>query len=68
MMIPSQRWAPPSDTERDTHSSRYELWVNDLFERDEMHELGFVGDFDEALDSDWLFDIYMDEYNRSREP
>lgn len=66
--LPEARWAGPEDTPRDLHDSRFEIWVNDLYERDEYRDLGFYEDFDVALQSDWLFNIYMDEYNRSREP
>lgn len=67
-MVPSARWAGPEDSLFDKHYSEFELWVNDLFERDEYRDLGFYGDFGSALESDFLFDIYMDEFNRSREP
>ncbi len=66
--LPEARWAGPTDSLYDTHYNRFELWVNDLYERDEYRDLGFYGDFDEALQSDWLFDVYLDDYNRSREP
>lgn len=65
--LPEARWAGPEDSLFDKHYNRFELWVNDLFERDEYRDLGFYGDFDSALESDFLFDIYMDEYNRSGE-
>lgn len=66
--LPEARWAGPEDTPRDLHDSRFEIWVNDLYERDEYRDLGFYGEFQDALECDWLFDIYMDEHNRSREP
>jgi len=66
--LPEARWAGPTDSLYDRHYAGFELWVNDLYERDEYRDLGFYGDFDEALQSDFLFDVYMDEHNRSREP
>ena len=66
--LPEARWAGPEDSDWDRHFASFELWVNDLYERDEYRDLGFYGDFDEALQSDFLFDVYMDEHNRSREP
>ena len=66
--IPEARWSGPEDTDWDRHYNRFELWVNDLYERQEQYDLGFYGDFDEALGSDWLFDVYLDDYRRSQEP
>jgi len=66
--IPEARWAGPSDSMHDLHYNRFELWVNDLYERQEQYDLGFYGDFDEALQSDLLFDVYLDDYRRSQEP
>ena len=66
--LPEARWAGPTDSLYDIHHNRFELWVNDLYERDEYRDLGFYGDFDSALESEFLFDIYMDDYQRSREP
>jgi hypothetical protein len=64
--IPAARWAEPEDSDKDIHFSRFELWVNDLFERQEQYELGFL----ETLTLQWirtfLFDIYMDDYKRSK--
>jgi hypothetical protein len=66
--LPEARWSGPTDSLYDIHYNRFEVWVNDLYERDEYRDIGFYGDFSEALESDLLFDAYMDEYNRSREP
>jgi hypothetical protein len=65
--IPAARWAGPEDTDRDLHYEEFELWVNDLYERNDYRDLGFYGDFESALDSDFMFDIFMDEYKRSKD-
>jgi hypothetical protein len=68
-MVPESRWPEPQDSDWDIHYPQFEMWVNDLFERDEYRDLGFYGDFDSALESELLFGIYMDEYNSlMREP
>jgi hypothetical protein len=65
--IPDARWAGPEDTERDLHYEEFEAWVNDLYERNEYRDFGFYGDFESALDSDFMFDLFMDIVNRSKE-
>lgn len=64
--LPEARWAGPEDSDWDRHYAGFELWVNDLFERDEYRDLGFYGDFESALESDFLFDIYIENYKRAR--
>ena len=65
--LPEARWAGPEDSDWDRHYNQFELWVNDLYEREEYRDLGFYGDFESALDSEFMFDIFMDEYKRSKE-
>jgi hypothetical protein len=62
--VPEARWPEPEDSDWDRHYNGFELWVNELYADDEHIELGFHGKFEEALHSQFLFDIYMDDYRR----
>ena len=65
--IPEARWAVPVDSEWDIHYNEFEFWVNEHYDKADQSILGHRIPWDEECESDDLFDIFMDELNRSKE-
>ena len=64
--IPSQRWALPSDSDRDKYDNQYDAWLNEHF--DPATNTIFGIPHDEAWDDGDLFEQFMDEKNYERMP
>ena len=65
--LPEQRWALPSDSLYDKHYNEFENWVNDIYKFDMQYtDYGLTCSFDEALQDDWLFDVFIAERNAAR--
>lgn len=58
--VPSQRWALPSDSDHDIYGDSFERWVNDEYDEESGSILGRTMTYDEAMESDELFEIYVE--------
>jgi hypothetical protein len=59
--IPSQRWALPSDSDRDKYENEFELWVNNNYDDKAMKIAGRHMTWDECFEDEWLFDDFIQE-------
>lgn len=64
--VPSQRWALPSDDDRDRYENQYDRWISDHYDEKSDTVLGVP--YAEAWDSDDLFDQFMDEVRYEQAP
>ena len=64
--VPSQRWALPSDTDRDRYENDYDRWIDDHYD-DESGTI-FGVPYEEAWDSDDLFEQFMEEVRYEQAP
>jgi hypothetical protein len=65
--IPAARWAGPQDTLRDIHYAGFEHWLNDNYDMASSTIFGLHIQWDDACESDDLFDDYIDHVDRTRD-
>lgn len=58
--VPSQRWALPTDSDYDIYGDGFETWVNDEYDEDTQTIAGRSMTYDEAMESDILFEMYVE--------
>ena len=64
--VPEQRWALPSDTDRDRYEHAYDRWINDHYDDEFGTVLGVP--HEEAWENDDLFERFMDEVRYEQMP
>lgn len=61
--VPSQRWALPTDSLWDIHYDGFEAWVNDHYEMETQTIFTYTMTWEDACESEELFDLYLEDLN-----
>jgi hypothetical protein len=65
--IPEAKWAGPVDSEWDIHYNEFELWVNDNYDPKNGSIFGYHISWDDACESEGVFDMFMIQKERERD-
>jgi hypothetical protein len=67
IQIPEQRWALPTDSLWDIHYNEFELWLNDNYNMEDRAIFGYHVSWDDACESEDVFDMFMIQRERARD-
>jgi hypothetical protein len=62
MQIPEQRWALPTDSDRDKYEYEFEAWVNENYDMKDMMINGRHMTWEQCWEDEWLFDEFLEGY------